>query len=123
MGATLQGRQPAFDMSVLERLQGRTSGKFYVVVHGSRGTGFFGDWSTCGVTGCSGAAFQTFEFNQKSSGGKKYTSFAACEAEAIDYMLTPIANWQCAPSFFPVLLLLSVNFLSALFYAWATIFN
>ena len=91
-GATLQGQrpggQPALDMSVLERLQDRTSGKFYVVVHGSRGAGFFGDWGTCGVTGCSGGAvFKTFEFNQKSSGGKKYTSFAACEADAIDYLL------------------------------------
>ena len=38
------GGQPALDMSVLERLQGRTSGKFYVVVHGSRGAGFFEDW-------------------------------------------------------------------------------
>ena len=48
-------------MSVLERLQGRTSGKFYVVVHGSRGAGFFEDWGTCGVTGCSGGAvFKTF---------------------------------------------------------------
>jgi len=76
-------------MSVLERLQDRTSGKFYVVVHGLRGAGFFGDWGTCGVTGCSGGAvFKTFEFNQKSSGGKKYTSFAACEADAIDYLLT-----------------------------------
>jgi hypothetical protein len=76
-------------MSVLERLQGRTSGKFYVVVHGSRGAGFFEDWGTCGVTGCSGGAvFKTFEFNQRSSGGKKYTSSAACEAAAIDYLLT-----------------------------------
>ena len=65
-------------MSVLQRLQDRTSGKFYVVVHGSRGAGFFGDWDTCGVTGCSGGAvFKTFEFNQRSSGGKKHTSFAA----------------------------------------------
>ena len=75
-------------MSVLERLQDRTSGKFYAVVHGLRGTGFFGDWGTCGVTGCSAAAFKTFEFNQKSPGGKKYTSFDACKADAIDYMLT-----------------------------------
>jgi hypothetical protein len=90
-GATLQGRrprgQPALDMSVLERLQDRISGKFYVVVHGSRGAGFFGDWGTCGVTGCSGAVFKKFEFNQKGSGGNKHTSFAACEKDAIDYLL------------------------------------
>ena len=68
LGATNQGlrprEQPALDMSAMERLRDRASGKFYVVVHGSRGTGFFGDWGTCGINACSGAVFKTFEFNQ-----------------------------------------------------------
>ena len=51
-------------MSAMERLRDRASGKFYGVVHGSRGTGFFGDLSTCGINACSGAVFKTFEFNQ-----------------------------------------------------------
>ena len=92
--AGLAGGQAGLDMSALERLRGCTSGAVYVVARGSRGAGFFGDWSTCGVTGCSGAVYRKFEFNQRSTGGKKYKSFAACEEAAIDYLLTQ----ECTPS-------------------------
>ena len=93
--AGLAGGQAALDMSALERLRGCTSGTVYVVARGSRGAGFFGDWNACGVIGCSGGAvYKKFEFNQRSSGGKKYKSFADCEAAAIDYLLTQ----ECTPS-------------------------
>ena len=86
-GAQSGSADSCLDMSAIEGLRGKISGKIYAVVRGLNGAGFFSEWETCGVTGCS-AVYKKFEFNERSTGGKKYGSHSECEAAAIHYLLS-----------------------------------